>query len=114
MLARRVAQQPVRAEQEGEHQAAGGDELEEPPPCVFGVRQVGGALHQLGAAEEVTELDDDEDEKQQIDETQRGANGDDPERQRLSVRCGRRRPSDQRAPEVPGGEGRPECGKRQV
>src|SRR3989475_4515351 len=35
--------------------------------------------HQLGAAEEVTELDDDEDEKQQIDETQRGADRDDPE-----------------------------------
>src|SRR5207253_8582745 len=72
-------------------------------------------LHQLGAAEEVTELDDDEDEKQQIDETQRGADRDDPEGQRLSVRRrGRRRPSDQRAPEVAGGEGRPECGERQV
>ena len=108
VLPRLLAKRPISAEQDGQDQGARRDELEEPVACVLGIGQVCGTLNQLRAAKEVAELDDDEDEEQHIEQAQRGADGDDAERQ---VRGGRegegRRRTDDAAPEVSGGERRP-------
>src|SRR3989449_11435495 len=86
-----------------------------PYTTLFRSRQACGPLNQLGTAEEVAKLDDDKDEKQQVEQAERSADGDDAERQVLAIRHRRRRClSQQGSPEVPGGERRPKRDEKGV
>src|SRR5205823_9919582 len=73
---------------------------EEAAAGVFRVGEAAGGDDERGPAEQVAQLDDDEDEEQQVDEAQRGGDGNDAERQpAFRSRSGQHR-ADQRPPEV--------------
>src|SRR2546422_11767536 len=81
--------QPVGACEQWKHECAGGHELEEPTPGVFGVRETGRGSDQFCASEQVAHLNDDEDQEEQIDEAQRGGYRNDAERDlRVALREG--------------------------
>ncbi len=61
---------PIRRDEDGEHQGARGDELQEPPPRVLCVCEARGPLDEVGPTKEIAHLDDDEREEQQIDQGQ--------------------------------------------
>ena len=61
---------PVRDQQERQDERSDRDELEEPVPCVFRVRQAGPRLDERLSSEQVPELDEHEREKEQVEERQ--------------------------------------------
>ena len=67
----RAAPGGVDREQQRQHEQRHGDELEEAVARVLRVRQVRAHLHEVGAAEQVAELDDDEGEKQDVERRER-------------------------------------------
>ena len=73
-------EQPVGREQDRHDQEDREDQLEEAAPRVLGIRQVGRHLHERVAAEQVTELHDDEEQEQQVERRQRRRDFRDPER----------------------------------
>ena len=89
MLARLVSYQPVGPGEQGEDQPADGRQFEEASTGVLGVGKSRGGRDQLGASEQVAELDRDEHQEQEIDEAEGRRDRDDAERQ-LRVTVGER------------------------
>ena len=100
VLRRLVAEQPVGAGEQGEHEGAGRHELEEAAAGVLRVGEAARGDDERGAAEQVSQLNDDEDQKQQVDEPQRGRHGNDAEREPALPFGSRHERTDQCAPEV--------------
>ena len=97
---RLVAEQPVGAGEQGEHEGAGRHELEEAAAGVLGIREAARGDDERGAAEQVAQLNHYEDEKQQVHKAQRGSHGNDAERQPALRLGSRHERTDQCSPEV--------------
>ena len=67
----RALRHGVRREQEREHEHGDDDQFEEAVPCVLGVRQADLRLDQIAAAEEETQLHENECQEEKVDSAER-------------------------------------------